>query len=119
MRFFLLLAILGCQPTFSSPDANQDTTITWVSGCIDYGCTISKVRSLNGIISLKIKWCCPFLDKATGSVLIRNKPGDAWVSTVVEYQCGATAVFDVSPLLTSIEASMQTTSRPEVADKCK
>lgn len=121
MKLVFLMFILGCQSSFSTPiDAapTPDAEIVWEAGCTNYECTISKEFTPSGPIFIKIKWCCPFLDKAIGSVLMSDNSGEAWISTNVEYQCGTTAVFYISPLITAIEASMQTKSRPEMADKC-
>lgn len=126
MKFIFLIFMLSCQPTCSCQSTTPildagpapDAEIIWEVGCTNYECTISREQIPKGLVIVSIKWCCPYLDKAIGNILMADSSGKNWISTVSEHQCGSTAVFFVSPLITSIDVSMQTKSRPEIADKC-
>lgn len=123
MTLLILLPILiGCQTdpsTSQNIEVDASSQVIWTAGCADYGCAISTEELPSGPVFFKVLWCCPFLDRAAGSVTLRGVSGnDPWVSTTTEYQCGTTATFLASPLFSTIDVSMQPETRREIANQC-
>ena len=116
-----VLSAVGCQATpadYKHVDLDAGPRITWTTGCSDYGCNISEERLPEGPKFFKVLWCCPFLDIARGTVILRGSNNDPWISTSIEYPCGSTTTFLVSDSFVSIDAAMQARTRPEIANQC-